>query len=312
VKILVADDDPISRHAISGFLRKWGHAVVPAVDGSEALTILQADDAPSMAILDWVMPGMDGIEVCKRVRAIPDRHYIYLISFTSRNEKQDLLEALEAGFDDFLAKPVDVRELNARLMVGRRIIELQEKLLLACQMMEFKASHDPLTAVWNRAGIMELLRAQLAKAERNNTNLALLMVDVDHFKAVNDTYGHPVGDQVLKYLAEAMTSSIRAYDWLGRHGGEEFLIIAPDCSPEGALALAERLRAHIAAKPVIADGHAITVTVSIGLVTTEQTHLTNPEALLGAADVALYLAKRNGRNRVETGQGNGAAGQVAL
>ena len=299
MKILVADDDPISRHALSGFLRKWGHEVVLAVDGNEALSILQAENAPRVAILDWVMPGMDGIEVCQRVRAIPDRHYTYLISFTSRNEKQDLVEALEAGFDDFLAKPVDVRELNARLMVGRRIIELQEKLLLAYEMMEFQASHDPLTSVWNRAGIMGLLRAQLAKAERNGTNMALLMVDVDHFKAVNDTYGHPVGDQVLKQIAEIMNASIRAYDWLGRQGGEEFLIIVPDCSPEGALALAERLRAQIAAHPLIADGHAIPVTVSIGLANTEETHITNPDALVGVADVALYAAKHKGRNRIE-------------
>jgi two-component system, cell cycle response regulator len=301
MKILLADDDPLFQHLISSFLKAWGHEVILAKDGSHALEILQGNDAPTLAILDWMMPGLDGIEVCRRVRAIPERPYTYLISFTSRSEKQNVIEALEAGFDDFLAKPVDVRELKARLWVGRRIIELQERLMLACQVTRFEATHDSLTGLWNRGAILEFLRGQMAKAKRGDKCLAILLIDVDHFKAVNDTHGHLMGDLVLKHLAQMLMASVRTYDWAGRYGGEEFLIIAPDCPADAAYALAERLRLTIAAKPITTGDKHVCTTVSIGVATTNEMGTGSREVLLHAADMALYMAKRNGRNRVERG-----------
>ena len=299
MQILVADDDPVSRYAVSGLLRKCGHEVVLAGNGSEALAVLQAESTPSVAILDWMMPGMDGVEVCRRVRALPDRRYVYLIALTAKKDEQDLVEALEAGFDDFLSKPVRLPELKARLLAGRRIVELQERLVLSCEVMKFKASHDPLTGMWNRAAIIELLDTQIARSRREQTHLALLMLDIDHFKNINDTYGHMVGDQILKRVAQTLTFSARAYDWLGRYGGEEFLVIAPDCPPAGAATLAERLREKIAGRPFTLDALQVPVTISLGLANL-QDGWGNAFELLRAADTAVYQAKQNGRNRLET------------
>jgi diguanylate cyclase (GGDEF)-like protein/putative nucleotidyltransferase with HDIG domain len=277
--------------------------VVLAAKESEALGILQTSEAPSVAILDWMLPGMDGSDICKQIRAIPNGHYTYLIALSPPNEKQGLVEAHEAGFDDFLSKPVEMRELNACLMAGRRIIEVQEKLLLTCEAMKFEASHDALTGVWNRAGILELLHAQVARSQRSGASLALLVIDVDHFKTVNDTYGHLAGDQVLKHIVRLMTSSIRGYDWLGRYGGDEFLIMAPECSAEDAYSVAERLRKAVAGKSVVVDGRQISVTVSIGVATSQEVGA-ELSALLDAADAAAYIAKNKGRNRVEAHRGS--------
>jgi len=299
MRILVADDSGVSRHVTSAFLRASGHEVILAKDGTEALEALRSDTGISLALVDWMMPGLDGIEVCRQLRAIPDRAYTYMISVTSRSEKQDIVCALEAGFDDFLTKPVQPSELNARLIVGRRIIDLQEKLIQTCELSQFKATHDSLTGIWNRGAILEFLRAQLALAVRHSSNLALIMVDVDHFKKINDTYGHSVGDSMLVHVAQLMKSSIRASDWLGRYGGEEFLVIASESPGNDAIRLAERLRLAVADNPFIFDGLAISATISLGIVNTLSLESPTPEALVNIADSALYRAKDNGRNRIE-------------
>lgn len=284
---------------ICAFLRASGHDVVSAQNGFEALEALRSDTGISLALVDWMMPGLDGIEVCRQLRAIPDRAYTYMIAVTTRSEKQDIVCALEAGFDDFLTKPVQSAELNARLLVGRRIIDLQEKLIQTCQLSQFKATHDSLTGLWNRGAILEFLRAQLAMAVRHASNLALLMVDVDHFKKINDTYGHSVGDSVLIHVARLMNSSIRVSDWLGRYGGEEFLVIASDSPGSDAIRVAERLRLAVADNPFTSGELTISLTVSIGMANTDSHVSLTPEALVRIADSALYRAKNNGRNRVE-------------
>lgn len=298
MQILVADDDVVSRHLVSGLLQGAGHTVISARNGDEALAVLEANDPPKIAILDWMMPEIDGIEVCRRVRAIPERHYTYMIALTAKHEDRDLVYALESGFDDFLSKPVHPRELKARLVVGRRIVELQEKLLLSCNVMKFHAAHDGLTGLWNRAGIVELLEAHVARSIRDNAPLAAMLVDIDHFKAVNDTYGHLAGDQVLKRVAQTMAFSVRGGDLLGRYGGEEFLILAPGCAPDTALPLAERLRTAMAHTPVVTSGISIAVTVSVGVAVGQGSSFNSFE-LLHEADAALYGAKQNGRNRVQ-------------
>jgi diguanylate cyclase (GGDEF)-like protein len=222
-----------------------------------------------------------------------------MISVTSRSEKQDIVCALEAGFDDFLTKPVQPSELNARLLVGRRIIDLQEKLIQTCELSQFKATHDSLTGLWNRSAILEFLRAQLALAARRSSNLALIMVDVDHFKNINDTYGHSVGDSVLIHVAQLMNSSVRASDWLGRYGGEEFLVIASEAPGNDAVQVAERLRLAVADNPFTSGTLTIATTISIGIANSLSIESPAPEAMVKIADSALYRAKANGRNRTE-------------
>lgn len=299
MRILVADDSGVSRHVTSTFLRAAGHHVILAKDGTEALEALRSDTGISLALVDWMMPGLDGIEVCRQMRAIPDRAYTYMISVTSRSEKQDIVCALEAGFDDFLTKPVQPSELNARLLVGRRIIDLQEKLIQTCELSQFKATHDSLTGLWNRGAILEFLRAQLALAARRSSNLALIMVDVDHFKKINDTYGHSVGDSVLIHVGQLMNSSIRASDWLGRYGGEEFLVIASESPGNDAIQVAERLRLAVADNPFTSGTSTIATTISIGIANSLSIESPTPETMVKIADSALYRAKDNGRNRTE-------------
>lgn len=299
MRILVADDSGVSRHVTCAFLRAAGHHVILAKDGNEALEALRTDTGISLALVDWMMPGLDGIEVCRRLRAIPDRAYTYMISVTSRSEKQDIVCALEAGFDDFLTKPVQPSELNARLLVGRRIIDLQEKLLQTCELSQFKATHDSLTGLWNRGAILEFLRAQLALAVRHSSNLALMMVDIDHFKVINDTYGHSVGDSVLIHVARLMNQSIRASDWLGRYGGEEFLVIASEAPGNDAIRLGERLRLSVADHPFTTEELTIPVTISVGIANTLSMESPTLEALVNISDAALYRAKGAGRNRIE-------------
>ena len=299
MRILVADDSGVSRHVICAFLREWGHDVVLAKDGAEALEVLRSDTGISLALVDWMMPGLDGIEVCRQLRAIPDRAYTYMISVTSRDGKQDLVRALEAGFDDFLTKPVQPAELNARLLVGSRIVALQEKLIQTCELSQFKATHDSLTGLWNRGAILEFLRAQLAMAVRNSSNLVLMMVDIDHFKKINDTYGHSVGDSVLIHVAHLMNSVIRTSDWLGRYGGEEFLVIASESPVKDAIGVAERIRLAVANNPLTSGKQAISSTISIGIANTRSIMSPTPESLVKIADSALYKAKNNGRNRIE-------------
>jgi two-component system chemotaxis response regulator CheY len=299
MRILVADDSGVSRHVICSFLRAAGHDVITAESGTEALEALRSDTGISLALVDWMMPGLDGIEVCRQLRAIPDRAYTYMISVTTRRETQDIVCALEAGFDDFLTKPVQPAELNARLLVGSRIIDLQEKLIQTCKLSQFKAAHDWLTGLWNRGAILEFLSAQLAMAARHSNNLALIMVDVDHFKKINDTFGHVVGDSVLIHVARLMSASIRASDWLGRYGGEEFMVIASEAPGNNAVQVAERLRLAVADNPFISGKLTIPATISIGIANTLSIESPTPEALVRIADSALYRAKENGRNRIE-------------
>jgi diguanylate cyclase (GGDEF)-like protein len=303
MRILVADDSGVSRHLICSLLRQWGHEAVSAKDGIEAFAALRSDTGISLALVDWMMPGLDGLEVCRQLRAIPDRAYTYMISVTSKHQKQDLVRALEAGFDDFLTKPVQPDELNARLLVGSRIIGLQERLMQTCELSQFKATHDSLTGLWNRAAIMEFLRAQLALSVRNASNMGLMMVDIDHFKAVNDTYGHSVGDSVLIHVAGLMNSILRASDWVGRYGGEEFLVIASESLPSDAIQVAERLRMAVADNPFRSGEQEIRLTISIGVANTRLLESPTPELLVKIADAALYRAKNKGRNRVETDPG---------
>ncbi len=299
MKVLIAEDDPISRRMLQAFLVKWGYEVVVTTQGDEAWGVLQGDDSPQLAILDWMMPGKDGVDLCRGVRQREGRAYTYLILLTARGHKQDIVEGLEAGADDYVTKPFDPFEMRARLRAGRRIIELQEQLISAREALRDQASRDPLTRLWNHGTILEILKKEVDRASRTQSPLAVVMIDLDRFKAVNDTYGHLVGDAVLRETARRLRGAMRTYDSLGRYGGDEFLAVLPNCNPEGALGLAERFRARLNQNAIDTPEGLIAVGLTLGLAATRDLGALRPEALLQAADTALYHAKMGGRNRVE-------------
>lgn len=300
VKILVADDDSVTRLLLKSHLIRWGHEVVECSDGAEAWEILQKEDSPRLAILDWVMPKKDGLEICRELRSSGTDHYVYIIFLTSRGRKEDLVEGLEAGADDYIVKPFDYNELRTRVRAGGRIVRLQEDLINALKASEYAASHDSLTQLWNRSAILEILRREMARSSREMTPLSIIMIDVDHFKLINDRYGHLGGDAILRQVALRLLSSVRPYDSCGRYGGEEFLLVIPGCPRETALAVGERLRASFEHDPFTTDGGSCKVTISLGVATMDAPREAPMDALIREADEALYRAKGLGRNRVES------------
>jgi len=308
VRVLIAEDDPVSRHMLEAFLTKWGYEVVVAGDGQEAWQVLQQDGAPKLAILDWMMPGMEGVQVCRRLRERADHPYVYVLMLTSRDRKQDLVEGIEAGADDYLIKPFDAHELRAHLHAGKRILDLQQELISARDALRVQATHDPLTGLWNHAAIFDILRRELERAQRQGTSLGVVMADLDHFKQINDTYGHPAGDTVLREATRRMQSAVRTYDSIGRYGGEEFLIVVPGADEASALQQAERLRVSVSKAPVELDqSSTIPLTISLGVTAPAEPKVSSLDSLLRAADLALYEAKRKGRNRVEMASAEGVA-----
>ena len=298
MKILAAEDSPVFQSMLRSILTKWGFEVTIAKDGNEALQELEAEDAPRLAILDWNMPGMDGVEVCRRVRAKGREPYTYLVLLTARTDSGDRVEGIDAGADDYLTKPFNAAELRARLRAGQRILDLQEQLVAAREALRQEATHDSLTGLLNRPEILGLLQIELDRSAREQRPLGLLMVDLDHFKLVNDQHGHLAGDAVLRESAERMRSSIRSYDALGRSGGEEFLVVLPGCDGAGALAQAHRTRQALAAAPFWFERERLTVTCSIGLTCQCGGGCRDTDTLIRQADLALYAAKANGRNQV--------------
>lgn len=296
--ILLAEDSAVYRHLISSHLNDWGFDFVCTKDGREAWELLSTPDAPRLALLDWVLPGFDGVELCRRLRGRSEQEpYTYTILLTAKSEKQEMLEAMGAGADDFLAKPFDPPELKARLLVGKRIVELQQKLVAANGALHHAASHDFLTSLWNRAAIMAFLQREVARCLRQGSALGVILVDVDHFKKVNDEFGHETGDYVLQEVAKRFTASLREYDGVGRYGGEEFLLVIPGCDLATAVRRANVIRELIANTPIRTPLRATSVTVSMGVAVVDPS--TTAESLMRRADAALYQAKRNGRNRVE-------------
>jgi diguanylate cyclase (GGDEF)-like protein len=293
MRILIADDSNVSRHLLESIVKKWGYQVITTADGNQAWDALQQPDAPRMAILDWMMPGLTGPEVCRLVRQKGIEPYTYILLLTSRTQKEDVIEGMTAGADDYVVKPFDQQELNVRLRAGRRIIDLQDELLKAQAALRYQATHDALTGVNNRGQITEVLEGCVAKAGP----LGVIMLDIDKFKLVNDTFGHAAGDAVLVATAERLTGALSEQDTLGRYGGEEFLVVTRR-TPAELPAFAEMLRQRIAGEPVLAGGQEFAVTASFGVASRNGAKIEAGSELLKAADDALYTAKHQGRNRV--------------
>jgi diguanylate cyclase (GGDEF)-like protein len=301
MRVLAAEDNPVFRAMLSSMLTKWGYDVEVASDGNEAWRALQQERAPRLAILDWMMPGADGVEICRRVRAEGREPYIYILLLTSRCDSQDLVEGMDAGADDYVTKPFNTHELRVRLRAGRRILDLQEELVRAREALREEATHDGLTGLLNRRALLEALEAEAERAARDERPVAVLLADLDRFKAINDTHGHLAGDAVLREAARRMKSVIRRYDGIGRYGGEEFLAVLPGSDGEAARAEAERVRQAVAAEPFPLGDVSVHVTCSIGVAWSAVP--AGADALVRQADVALYAAKNRGRNRVEAFEG---------
>ena len=276
------------------WLQSWGYQVVLAADGAEAWNILQNECPPELLILDWIMPGIDGVELCRRIREKQQMPYQYILLVTANDDRQDVIRGLDAGADDYPTKPFDKGELHARVKVGTRILGLQADLIRAREELRFQATHDMLTGIWNRAAMLDLLGREIDRASRSNESVGVLMLDLDHFKTINDTYGHLAGDAVLKEIAQRVRQVVRSYDFVGRYGGQEFLVVLPGCDRQQTWQSAERIRLAIAHAAVVVDGNQIPVTASIG--GTIAPALSEPR-ILALADTALYQAKNSGRNR---------------
>ena len=292
--ILIADDDPVARRLLERTLQRLGHEVVAVADGTEALYALLDPTGPRMAILDWMMPGLDGLAVCRAVRD-RDAPYVYLILLTARDGDDDVVAGLVAEADDYLTKPFDARELNARIQSGERILELEAKLLTAEKDLRHEATHDRLTGLWNRGMVLDELERTIKRVRRTGEHLTVALADVDHFKVVNDTYGHDAGDRVLREAARRIRTSLRDVDAVGRYGGEEFLIVLASRDSAGQLAALDRVGLAVSQTPIDIGLARVTLTLSMGAA---RSLSSEPDAatLISAADEALYRAKGNGRN----------------
>ena len=297
-RVLIAEDDPVSLRLVEVMLAKWGYDPVPARDGVEAWQALQADNAPRLAIIDWMMPRKDGVAVCRDLRKQPDRPYIYILLLTAKTQERDLIEGLDAGADDYLTKPFSSEELRARLFAGERIVAVQQQLTAAREALREQAIRDSLTGLFNRRYLEEALARELRRAEHGNLPLSLLMMDLDHFKDFNDRHGHAAGDAVLKELGLLLEQHTRREDVACRFGGEEFVLILPGASAEVAARRSEEIRQAVRHDTVESEGKRLeSATVSVGVACFPE-HGTLAETVLTAADQALYRAKREGRDRV--------------
>ena len=297
-KVLIAEDHALSLRLVDTLLKKWGYEPIVARDGLEAWNVLESEEAPQLAILDWMMPHRDGLDVCRALREQTDRPYVYVLLLTANAQQQDLVAGLEAGADDYLTKPFAPEELRARLYAGERILAMQQQLVKARDDLRTQAIRDPLTSLFNRRYMQEALDRELHRAERGGGALSLLMLDLDHFKNFNDTWGHEAGDLLLKQVAAAMEVRTRREDVACRLGGEEFVLILPGMTLKVGCKRAEEIRQAIREMRIEHEGRMLQpATVSIGVACFPE-HGTNGEELLRAADKALYCAKARGRDCV--------------
>ena len=292
MKILLVEDSYIERRKLGSFLTDWGFEHQAVGSGTEAVKLLEGPEPPDLALLDWLLPGLDGIDVLRRIRKLSQGNYIYTVMLTAKTQKQDRITAMDAGADDYLSKPVDPTELRSRIMVGKRILELQQSL-------RFAATHDFLTNLLNRSEILAAVEREFARGGREEKPATVILVDIDHFKRVNDTLGHAAGDEVLKEVARRLKTDLRPYDVVGRYGGEEFLILLPGCGLADGARRADTIRRLVAKDSIKTPFGVSSATVSMGVAATSASRDCTVEQILREADMSLYAAKKNGRNRVE-------------
>jgi len=293
MKVLIAEDDLVSSRLLETYLDKWGYDVLATGDGNEAWEAIQDPEAPNLVISDWMMPNMDGLALCRKIRQMKRSGYVYFIILTTKVRKEDLIEGLEAGADDFLTKPFNKDELRYRVKIGERIIELERRILNLAYL-------DPLTGVLNRRALMERIEGEINRAVRGSAPLSLIFTDIDHFKQINDGYGHQAGDLVLRHFTEQLSGAARSYDFVGRYGGEEFMVCLSGANDHQAKLVAERMRKRVEEMTIMLtkNTQSIRITASFGVASYELESEESVDSLIGRADEAMYRAKREGRNRV--------------
>ena len=298
MRVVIAEDDAIQRGILEQQLRSAGYEVEGFADGESAWNALQSEHA-RLVITDWQMPSVPGPELIRRIRTSNSPLYTYVLLMASPDSKEDFVEGLGAGADDYLMKPVDPRELRARLALGERILDLEDRLNVSAKRTRRLATQDGLTDILNRQAIHAHADAELDRGAREGKPVSVALLDADHFKVINDTYGHVVGDEVLRAIAETLATNKRPYDWVGRWAGQEFLVVLPGTTPEQSKMVADRMRQAVSQIQVTLDGaDPIQVTASMGVATQHPGSRDNLVGLLVEADKALYRAKQTGRNRV--------------
>lgn len=299
LKVLIADDSAVYRKLVERTLDPESCTVLMAKDGREALEIIGREH-PSLIITDWLMPDLTGIELCRKIRAEgANSGYAYVILLTSNAEKNNVVKGLSAGADDYLTKPFDQGELLARVRVGMRLLDLHRQVEAKNRLLEELALTDSLTGLPNRRAVEAWGARQLSGAARHGFPLWVVLIDIDHFKSVNDTYGHEAGDTVLKRFAEIIKNNTRYSDISGRIGGEEFLQVLTHSEEEGVRTLVDRLRSQFMAERFDFGGATTMVTASFGIAGFRGKRASELSALVARADAALYRAKKLGRNRIE-------------
>lgn len=294
-KILIAEDDATTREMLIAAMHTWNYEPVPVSNGQDALRILQSEDAPRLAVLDCIMPELSGPEVCAAMRRSKSKTYSYLVLLTTQVGTAACVEGLGAGADDFLSKPYVPEELRLRLRTGERVLTLQDQLQARHAAVQKKLERDSLTGVASREALMDAFRGECNRSERLDTVCAVLMIDVDNFKDTNDQHGHIAGDQALRHIGGILQDNTRPYDTCGRYGGDEFLLILPNATTDGAMTIAQRICRAAAESPLQVGNQTIHLSLSIGAAASEKHGLGEP--LLIAADQALYHAKNTGRNQ---------------
>ncbi|HXH50009.1 MAG TPA: diguanylate cyclase [Terriglobia bacterium] len=297
MKVLVADDEPVNRRLLEILLNKWGYEVSVAADGEEAWRHLQSSTYPRIAILDWMMPGMDGVEVCRKIREDKNRPPVYVLLLTAKQATEDENGRYESVADDYLPKPYSAHELKARLRSARRILGLEDQLKEANDAIQIETTRDTLTGLWNRSSILEILHREIHRAGRHNSPLTVLMIDIDHLRQINHEHGHLAGDAVMREAARRMSDSVRVYDSVGRYSGGQFVIVSPDCDHSGAMSQAQRILSKISQEKFQTFRGDFAVTISVGIAVGCNNY--QADELISAADTALAAAKVAGPNRIE-------------
>ena len=298
-RVLLTDDEPVQRMLIGRMLSRAGYEVVMAEDGQQAVQMMQQGNF-QLLVTDWEMPNLDGIGLCRAVRSMNLPYYTYTILLTSRDAIEHVVMGLQSGADDYLTKPIMEPELLARLNTGKRLVEMERSLRQAMEENRRLSIIDALTGVFNRRYLMEQLAKELERSARYHHPLSLMLCDVDHFKRINDNYGHQCGDETLVQFSQVLRSCLRETDWIARYGGEEFVIVLPETTLSAATQVAERCRTALAKEPLKMSDQTLSVTASFGVSGWQESVPagTDINKLIAVADAGVYASKQDGRDKV--------------